>query len=261
MSELMNEFSERLFALENRIQSLVYVPSSLNETSNLIPVTPAPYIIFDDDSREYLGNQTLEMTFRVSPASLAKKIADEKEATVSIITRKVSMSSTNGPAFTVESVTASEQNEGEFTVKATTGYKFGSEYDETLAIALNVKIAGAKTGSEDEQTTHTGIDYTTSFLGLYPAGSAARINDNLRIVKVDDEGKLVAGLSNGLYSSSLKYNDYSVVNFLEGFDVYYFDGKKYMSLSEMWEGLESSRSAFDKRPRSTRLTKPKTVTR
>ena len=242
----MNEFSERLFALENRIQSLVYVPSSLSETSNRIPVTPAPYIIFDDDSREYLGNQTLEMTFRVSPASLAKKIADVKKATVSIITRKVSMSSTNGPAFTVESVTASEQNEGEFTVKATTAYKFGSDNDETLAIALNVKIAGAKTGSEDEQTTHTGIDYTTSFLGLYPAGSAARINDNLRIVKVDDEGKLVAGLSNGLYSSSLKYNDYSVVNFLEGFDVYYYDGEKYMPLSEMWDVLVSSRSEFDK---------------
>lgn len=246
MDKLKAEFSERLFALENRIQSLVYVPSSLSETSNRIPVTPAPYIIFDDDSREYLGNQTLEMTFRVSPASLAKKIADVKEATVSIITRKVSMSSTGTPAFTVESVTASEQNEGEFTVKATTDYKFGSENDETLAIALNVKIAGVTTGSEDEQTTHTGIDYTTSFLGLYPAGSAARINDNLRIVKVDDEGKLVAGLSNGLYSSSLKYNDYSVVNFLEGFDVYYYDGKKYMPLSEMWEGvLEISRSAFD----------------
>lgn len=245
MSELMNEFSERLFALENRIQSLVYVPSSLTETSNLIPVTPAPYIIFDDDSREYLGNQTLEMTFRVSPASLAGKMTTE---TVSIITRKVSMSSTNSPAFTVESVTASEENEGEFTVKATTDYKFGSENDETLAIALNVKIAGVTTGSEDEQTTHTGIDYTTSFLGLYPTGWAACINDNLRIVKVDDEGKLVAGLSNGLYSSSLKYNDYSVVNFLEGFDVYYYDGKKYMSLSEMWEGvLEISRSEFDKK--------------
>lgn len=245
MSELMNEFSDRLFALENRIQSLVYVPSSLTETSNIIPVTPAPYIDFGKDGKEYLGNQTLEMTFRVSPASLAEKIASE-EATVSIITRKVSMSSTNSPAFTVESVTASEENEGEFTVKATTDYKFGSENDKTLAIALNVKIAGVTTGSEDEQTTHTGIDYTTSFLGLYPAGSAARINDNLRIVKVDDEGKLVAGLSNGLYSSSLKYNDYSVVNFLEGFDVYYYDGKKYMPLSEMWEGvLESSRSAFD----------------
>ena len=247
MSELMNEFSERLFALENRIQSLVYVPSSLTETSNLIPVTPAPYIDFGKDGKEYLGNQTLEMTFRVSPASLAEKIASE-EATVSIITRKVSMSSTNSPAFTVESVTASEQNEGEFTVKATTNYKFGSKNDKTLAIALNVKIAGVTTGSEDEQTTHTGIDYTTSFLGLYPAGSAARINDNLRIVKVDGEGKLVAGLSNGLYSSSLKYNDYSVVNFLEGFDVYYYDGKKYMSLSEMWEGvLEISRSEFDKK--------------
>lgn len=248
MDKLKAEFSERLFALENRIQSLVYVPSSLTETSNLIPVTPAPYIDFGKDGKEHLGNQTLEMTFRVSPASLAKKIADEKEATVSIITRKVSMSSTNSPAFTVESVTASEENEGEFTVKATTNYKFGSKNDETLAIALNVKIAGAKTGSEDEQTTHTGIDYTTSFLGLYPAGSATRINDNLRIVKVDDEGKLVAGLSNGLYSSSLKYNDYSVVNFLEGFDVYYYDGEKYMPLSEMWDGvLESSRSAFDKK--------------
>ena len=248
MSELMNEFSERLFALENRIQSLVYVPSSLTETSNLIPVTPAPYIIFDDNSREHLGNQTLEMTFRVSPASLAKKIADEKEATVSIITRKVSMSSTNGPAFTVESVTASEQNEGEFTVKATTDYKFGSKNDETLAIALNVKIAGVTTGSEGEQTTHTGIDYTTSFLGLKYTGNGACINDALRIVKVDGEGKLVAGLSNGLYSSSLKYNDYSVVNFLEGFDVYYFDGKKYMSLSEMWgDVLKISRSEFDKK--------------
>lgn len=246
MSELMNEFSERLFALENRIQSLVYVPSSLTETSNLIPVTPAPYIDFGKDGKEYLGNQTLEMTFRVSPASLAKKIADVKKATVSIITRKVSMSSTNSPAFTVESVTASEQNEGEFTVKATTDYKFGSENDETLAIALNVKIAGVTTGSEGEQTTHTGIDYTTSFLGLKYTGNGACINDALRIVKVDDEGKLVAGLSNGLYSSSLKYNDYSVVNFLEGFDVYYYDGKKYMPLSEMWEGvLESSRSAFD----------------
>lgn len=245
MSELMNEFSERLFALENRIQSLVYVPSSLSETSNLIPVTPAPYIDFGKDGKEYLGNQTLEMTFRVSPASLADKIV--KEGTVSIITRKVSMSSTNGPAFTVESVTASEQNEGEFTVKATTDYKFGSKNDETLAIALNVKIAGVTTGSEDEQTTHTGIDYTTSFLGLKYTGNGACINDALRIVKVDDEGKLVAGLSNGLYSSSLKYNDYSVVNFLEGFDVYYFDGKKYMSLSEMWgDVLKISRSAFDK---------------
>lgn len=248
MDKLKAEFSERLFALENRIQSLVYVPSSLSETSNLIPVTPAPYIIFDDNSREHLGNQTLEMTFRVSPASLAKKIADEKEATVSIITRKVSMSSTNGPAFTVESVTASEQNEGEFTVKATTNYKFGSKNDETLAIALNVKIAGVTTGSEGEQTTHTGIDYTTSFLGLKYTGNGACINDALRIVKVDDEGKLVAGLSNGLYSSSLKYNDYSVVNFLEGFDVYYYDGKKYMPLSEMWDDvLESSRSEFDKK--------------
>lgn len=246
MSELMNEFSERLFALENRIQSLVYVPSSLSETSNLIPVTPAPYIDFGKDGKEYLGDQTLEMTFRVSPASLADKIV--KEGTVSIITRKVSMSSTNGPAFTVESVTASEQNEGEFTVKATTDYKFGSKNDETLAIALNVKIAGVTTGSEDEQTTHTGIDYTTSFLGLKYTGNGACINDALRIVKVDDEGKLVAGLSNGLYSSSLKYNDYSVVNFLEGFDVYYYDGEKYMPLSEMWGGvLESSRSAFDKK--------------
>lgn len=247
MDKLKAEFSERLFALENRIQSLVYVPSSLSETSNLIPVTPAPYIDFGKDGKEHLGNQTLEMTFRVSPASLAKKIADEKEATVSIITRKVSMSSTNGPAFTVESVTASEQNEGEFTVKATTDYKFGSKNDETLAIALNVKIAGVTTGSEDEQTTHTGIDYTTSFLGLKYTGNGACINDNLRIVKVDDEGKLVAGLSNGLYSSSLKYNDYSVVNFLEGFDVYYYDGKKYMPLSEMWgDVLKISRSEFDK---------------
>lgn len=246
MSELMNEFSERLFALENRIQSLVYVPSSLTETSNIIPVTPAPYIDFGKDGKEYLGDQTLEMTFRVSPASLAEKMTKE---TVSIITRKVSTSSTGTPAFTVESVTASEENEGEFTVVATTDYKFGSETDETLAIALNVKIAGATTGSEGEQTTHQGIDYTTSFLGLkYDKYAAVCINYYLRIVKVDAEGKLVGSLTGNVYNSSLKYNDYSVVNFLEGFDVYYYDGKKYMPLSEMWgDVLVSSRSEFDKK--------------
>ena len=129
MDKLKAEFSDRLFALENRIQSLVYVPSSLSETSNIIPVTPAPYIDFGKDGKEYLGDQTLEMTFRVSPASLAEKMTKE---TVSIITRKVSTSSTGTPAFTVESVTASEENEGEFTVVATTDYKFGSETDETL---------------------------------------------------------------------------------------------------------------------------------
>ena len=244
MDKLKAEFSDRLFALENRIQSLVYVPSSLSETSNIIPVTPAPYIDFGKDGKEYLGDQTLEMTFRVSPASLAEKMTKE---TVSIITRKVSTSSTGTPAFTVESVTASEENEGEFTVVATTDYKFGSETDETLAIALNVKIAGATTGSEGEQTTHQGIDYTTSFLGLkYDKYAAACINYYLRIVKVDAEGKLVGSLTGNVYNSSLKYNDYSVVNFLEGFDVYYFDGKKYMPLSEMWGGvLKSSHSAFD----------------
>lgn len=248
MDKLKAEFSERLFALENRIQSLVYVPSSLSETSNLIPVTPAPYIDFGKDGKEYLGNQTLEMTFRVSPASLVEKMTTE---TVSIITRKVSMSSTGTPAFTVESVTASKDDKGEFTgeftVKATTDYKFGSETDETLAIALNVKIAGATTGSEGEQTTHQGIDYTTSFLGLkYDKYAAACINYYLRIVKVDAEGKLVGSLTGNVYNSSLKYNDYSVVNFLEGFDVYYYDGKKYMPLSEMWGGvLKSSHSAFD----------------
>lgn len=244
MDKLKAEFSERLFALENRIQSLVYVPSSLSETSNIIPVTPAPYIDFGKDGKEYLGDQTLEMTFRVSPASLAEKMTKE---TVSIITRKVSTSSTGTPAFTVESVTASEENEGEFTVVATTDYKFGSENDKTLAIALNVKIAGATTGSEGEQTTHQGIDYTTSFLGLkYDKYAAACINYYLRIVKVDAEGKLVGSLTGNVYNSSLKYNDYSVVNFLEGFDVYYFDGKKYMPLSEMWgDVLKSSHSAFD----------------
>ena len=134
---------DRVAELEGRIQSRVYVPSSLEEAqSNTIMFEGASWINFSG-TKYYLGladKQTAIITFRVSPASLVEKITDEN---ISIVTEKI----TRAAAFTAELIEDSADPEtGKFQVRATTDYKYGETANETLAIALNVKIAPAEGG-------------------------------------------------------------------------------------------------------------------
>ena len=217
---------DRVAELEGRIQSLVYVPSTLDEAqTNTIMFEGASYITFSG-TKYYLGladQQTAILTFRVSPASLASKITSEN---ISIVTEKI----TRAAAFTAELIEDSADPEtGKFQVRATTDYKYGETANETLAIALNVKIAPAE-GSESTQ----GIDYTTAFIGTdYTAGGD--ITAKLVIAKEKEDGSFDTPTGQ-VYASELKYNSTETVTFMEDFDVYYNpETNEYHKLSDMWE--------------------------
>lgn len=224
--EKIEPLINRVAELEGRIQSLVYVPSSLEEAqSNTIMFEGASWINFSG-TKYYLGladKQTAIITFRVSPASLVEKITDEN---ISIVTEKI----TRAAAFTAELIEDSaDPKTGKFQVRATTDYKYGETANETLAIALNVKIAPAE-GSESKY----GIDYTTSFIGTdYTAGGD--ITAKLVIAKEKEDGSFDTPTGQ-VYASELKYNSTETVTFMEDFDVYYNpETNEYHKLSDMWE--------------------------
>ena len=219
---------DRVAELEGRIQSLVYVPSTLDEAqTNTIMFEGASYITFSGDAKYYLGlaeQQTAILTFRVSPASLVSKITSDN---ISIVTEKIA---TRAAAFTAELVEDSADPEtGKFQVRATTDYKYGETANETLAIALNVNIAPA----DDSESTQ-GIDYTTAFIGTnYTVGGD--ITSKLVIAKDKGDGSFATPASQ-VYASELKYNSTETVTFMEGFDVYYNpETNEYHKLSDMWE--------------------------
>lgn len=226
----------RVAELEGRIQSLVYVPSTLEEAqNNTIMFKGASWIKFDESTKFYLDQtdkQTAKITFRVSPASLAEKITKEN---VSIVTEKIAKTRADEPLFVVTDVTAEKETEneaytGEFTVTAECNYNYGEVDGETLAIALNVNIAPAE-GSDSK----FGIDYTTSYIGTdYEEGG--EINSKFVVAKEQENGTFVEP-DESMYETELKYNSDETVTFLDGFSIYYKDGDEYTALSN-WENAE-----------------------
>lgn len=226
----------RVAELEGRIQSLVYVPSTLEEAqNNTIMFKGASWITFDESTKFYLDQadkQTAKITFRVSPASLAEKITKEN---VSIVTEKIAKTRADEPLFVVTDVTAEKETEneaytGEFTVTAECNYNYGEVDGETLAIALNVNIAPAE-GSDSK----FGIDYTTSYIGTdYEEGG--EINSKFVVAKELENGTFVEP-DESMYETELKYNSDETVTFLDGFSIYYKDGDEYTALSN-WENAE-----------------------
>lgn len=238
----------RVAELEGRIQSLVYVPTRLDKK---IMFEGASWIDFAGE-KYYLGlkkQQSAVITFRVSPASVAEKIVKGFEGEsgynkveLSIIPEKVTRAEAEED-FTIEKCELVEGKSGEFKVTATTGYKYGATANETLAIALNVKIAPA----EDSESTQ-GIDYTTEFIGTdYTAGG--EVNDNLVIAKAEEGGEYTeiegvydngqGTLTTVTYNTKLPYYSTETVTFLKDFDVYYKDAEgNYSALSAMWDNTD-----------------------
>lgn len=237
----------RVLELEGRIQSLVYVPTSLAEvTTNTITINGSPFITMQDkDGKshniflgvENSGNESvIEATFMVSPASLAAKMTEE---TVSLVTEEITTRAA-APAFTIVEVKNQDVATGKFTVVAKTDYQYGSS--KTLAVALNVKIAsnGQVATSDTENTPAQGIDYTTAFIGTqYEAGKA--INKNLVVCRLNPDKTTEDVMDNDTFpelgGDGLKYNDYeTVVEFFKDVKVYYTDADGMpCELSEAWK--------------------------
>lgn len=122
------------------------------------------------------GNEaSIEATFMVSPAALAVKMTKEN---VSFVTEEIKTRS--AASFEVVDVIDQDVVTGKFTVVAKTQYEYGN--GKTLAIALNVKLAGTGATPEDAISGEDlGSDFTSAFIGTqYSAGGAINADPGCR---------------------------------------------------------------------------------
>lgn len=228
----------RVAELENRIQSVVYVPASLDEAQdNTVYFQGAAYIedTGHGNTKYYLTNvgvSTATLTFKVSPASKAAEITKDN---IEFFAKEIDRTRAAGDkvTFTVDEVITSEDGlkEGLFSVKISTDYTF-SEAVNPLAFAMNIHIASAQEGNS------FGIDYTTAYMGA-DASEGGKINDKLVVAKKD--GDTWVEINNGAttYETELSYDDTkTTVKFFDGFKVYYkttdTGDKAYKDPADLW---------------------------
>ncbi|MEG2491533.1 MAG: hypothetical protein RSA67_03175, partial [Alistipes sp.] len=227
----VEDLEAKVAILEGRIQSLVFVPESLQDAvnGNCILFRGAQYFWWDSAEKQYLRNDKSEvatMTFRVTPASLAKVFATNPAA-LSMVSEEINVYSRAADDFTILSVVADPDaaNNGKFVVTASSTYDFAANWREnnkTLAIALHID------GTEFAGMT-SDIDYTSSFTPIWYQ-FPSQLDDP---ADVTDRFVLAHNTANAgepaVYTeynvadvAELKYTDVkTVVNFLEGYDIMY----------------------------------------
>lgn len=165
--EKIEELEKRVADLENRIQSLVYVPAYA-DGKVVFPASYAIQMTNEEGETSYFSlgaaeKQQAELKFRVTPASLAVESKLNAE-TLSIVTEEV-MTRAEGAAFTIDEVKEWNAAKGEFVVVVSTDYDYFEarleEQPKTLAIALHVAIDNA---ASTEENPLQGIEYTSEFI-------------------------------------------------------------------------------------------------
>ena len=196
-----------------------------------------------EDYKFYLGSDeggneaAIEATFMVSPAALAVKMTKEN---VSFVTEEIKTRS--AASFEVVDVIDQDVVTGKFTVVAKTQYEYGN--GKTLAIALNVKLAGTGVAGATPEDAISGedlgSDFTSAFIGTqYNAGGA--INADLVAGRMKEDGNLELVVDDDTQfpefegDGGLKYNDEeTVVEFFHDVKIYYMKDGKPQELAAIW---------------------------
>lgn len=235
--EKIEELEKRVADLENRIQSLVYVPAYADGKV----VFPASYTIQmtnEEGETSYFSlgaaeKQQAELKFRVTPASLAVESKLNAE-TLSIVTEEV-MTRAEGAAFTIDEVKEWNAAKGEFVVVVSTDYDYFEarleEQPKTLAIALHVAIDNA---ASTEENPLQGIEYTSEFIPT-EGGQTFAVNNLLTVARL--EGDKYVELKNNEYASDVEFTDKNVRNFFEGYSVVLKQDGELMALNSVWENV------------------------
>ncbi len=229
-TETITKLAGQIAALEGRIQSLVWVPTSLGEVEyNAIVVKAADYFVNAAGDRIYATDkkpQVIEVTYRVSPAALATQMTTTN---VQFVAEKLTRADAN--LLKITEVKNADATTGKFTVVAETNYRFIADHSivNTLAFALNVKMDGAK----DAQ----GIDFTSAFTGMEPGPGGNVASHIVVAVKNADNTYTELGDNNSFYETRLPYSDTKTVNFFDGFGVYYKEGTTYEAIADRWMGV------------------------
>ena len=235
--EKIEELEKRVADLENRIQSLVYVPAYA-DGKVVFPASYAIQMTNEEGETSYFSlgaaeKQQAELKFRVTPASLAVESKLNAE-TLSIVTEEV-MTRAEGAAFTIDEVKEWNAAKGEFVVVVSTDYDYfearHEEQPKTLAIALHVAIDNA---ASTEENPLQGIEYTSEFIPT-EGGQTFAVNNLLTVARL--EGDKYVELKNNEYASDVEFTDKNVRNFFEGYSVVLKQDGELMALNSVWENV------------------------
>lgn len=235
--EKIEELEQRVADLENRIQSLVYVPAYA-DGKVVFPASYAIQMTNGEGETSYFSlgaaeKQQAELKFRVTPASLAVESKLNAE-TLSIVTEEV-MTRAEGAAFTIDEVKEWNAAKGEFVVVVSTDYDYFEarleEQPKTLAIALHVAIDNA---ASTEENPLQGIEYTSEFIPT-EGGQTFAVNNLLTVACL--EGDKYVELKNNEYASDVEFTDKNVRNFFEGYSVVLKQDGELMALNSVWENV------------------------
>lgn len=214
-----DKVADRVAELEGRIQSVVYVPASLDEAkNNTVYFQGAAYIEDSTGKKINLTNKdasTATLTFKVSPASKAAEIEKEN---LSFFAKEVTRAAGDKVTFTVDEIIKNDDvAEGVFKVKISTNYAFSKETN-PVAFAMNINIPSA-----NKEENSYGIDYTTAYMGA-DATQGGKINDKLVVAKKVDDKWVEIKAGTTTYKTELSYDSKATVTFFDGFEVYYKEG-------------------------------------
>lgn len=235
--EKIEELEQRVADLENRIQSLVYVPAYA-DGKVVFPASYAIQMTNEEGETSYFSlgaaeKQQAELKFRVTPASLAVESKLNAE-TLSIVTEEV-MTRAEGAAFSIDEVKEWNAAKGEFVVVVSTDYDYFEarleEQPKTLAIALHVAIDNA---ASTEENPLQGIEYTSEFIPT-EGGQTFAVNNLLTVARL--EGDKYVELKNNEYASDVEFTDKNVRNFFEGYSVVLKQDGELMALNSVWENV------------------------
>lgn len=165
-------------ALINRIQSLVNVPGTMDvsygETYTMMD--------FYKVGATPIGNGMVTLTYRVTPASLAKDLVDaytNEKATFAIVSEQIkTRAATATPAATITDVQFIE--EGKFAVTATmSAEELGELYEKegkwiTLALSIENTV-NPGTGAEDETASEVKNNVLSNFANIMKPDEAQEI--------------------------------------------------------------------------------------
>lgn len=201
--------------LANRIQSLVFVPTSADGVAKF-----GNYNVAGTALTTGAGTKTA-MAFRVSPASLAEALAsgyNKGNVKMAFLPEQVTRAAET--AFVIEGdVTAKD---GKIEMLVSTNYTYASA-TETYSIALQV-IDSKKAGAD---TLETGTEFTTEYI---PTTGGASVDVYNNIVLADKDLKEVNPMT---ISHKIEYdNTTSEHTFLHGYKYAYKDGAKVITLEE-----------------------------
>lgn len=211
-------------ALMNRIQSIVYVPTSADHKADLVSLYYRNTLVSEG---------FVEMTFRVTPEDAAQQLVDyymlqsDKEMPIFTLEPEEVETRAESASFTINSIRMDDENgNGRFIVNATPSLPAAYyEGDVSYSVALRLKKAYVTKNEEDETSkdNKANADLVSDYVNLNPV---KKYTDGLVLVRNNEDGTqdVIKPMNyvSEFATYEIEYADMDErVTLLEGFEPYY----------------------------------------